>query len=378
MTFSRVKPESISVSDVPFVSFEALHGEIADDLRQKYDEVFEKQWYVGGNEVARFNEEFAAYCGAAYGVGCGNGLDALVLILRAYGIGPGDEVILPAHTFVATALAVSQAGATPVLVDVVAGTFNIDPAVVEDAVTGRTRAIIAVHLYGQCADMDPLRDIAERHGLRLIEDAAQAHGASYRGSPAGSLGDAAAFSFYPGKNLGALGDGGAVVTDDAEIAHRVALLANYGSDVKYVHELRGVNSRLDELQAGFLRVKLRHLDDWNVGRRAVAGRYLAGIDNEHVQLPEVPAGHEPVWHIFAVRTEERASLVEHLAAAGVQTLIHYPTPVHRQPSYLEELGRGSFPVSEVIARTEVSLPMFVGMTDAQIETVMGAVNTWRP
>jgi dTDP-4-amino-4,6-dideoxygalactose transaminase len=355
-----------------------MHGEISDSLREKYEEVFGTQWYIGGTEVARFNEEFAAFCGVAHGIGCGNGLDALVLILRAYDIGPGDEVILPAHTFVATALAVSQVGATPVLVEVSPKTFNIDPVHVESAVTSRTRAIIAVHLYGQCADMDPLREIAARHDLRLIEDAAQAHGSTYNGRPAGSLGDAAAFSFYPGKNLGALGDGGAVVTDDAVVARRVATLGNYGSEVKYVHQERGVNSRLDELQAGFLRVKLRHLDGWNERRREVAARYLTEIQNRHVELPAVADGNEPVWHIFATRARNRQGLMDHLAAAGIQTLIHYPTPVHRQPAYLDELGHGSFPEAEAIARTEVSLPMFVGMTDLEISQVIGAVNAWTP
>ncbi|MGN0984112.1 MAG: DegT/DnrJ/EryC1/StrS family aminotransferase, partial [Gemmiger sp.] len=295
--------------------------------------------------------------------------------LKAYGIGAGDEVIVPSNTFIATALAVSYCGARPVFVEPELATYNIDPDRIEAAVTPRTRAIMAVHLYGQPARMDEIRAIAEAHGLKVIEDAAQAHGATYRGRRTGSLGDAAGFSFYPGKNLGALGDAGCVTTNDGELAARIRALGNYGSDRKYHHIYKGQNSRLDELQAAFLAAKLPHLDRMNAQRRAIAARYLAGITNPAVTLPAVAADCEPVWHIFAVRCRQREALEAHLRAAGIATNKHYPTAIHRQGAYAElGLAQGALPLAEEIAATELSLPMYYGMTEAQQQAVIDAVN----
>jgi len=364
------------VAEVPFVSFTPMQSEIDTELRAAFDGVLSDQHYIGGDKVAEFNKAFADYCGTKFTIGCGNGLDALVLILRAYGIGPGDEVILPAHTFIATALAVSQVGAIPVLVDVEKDSFNIDPELVEAAITERTRAIIAVHLYGRLANMERLLQIAQKHNLYLIEDAAQAHGASKNGIRAGSFGDAAAFSFYPGKNLGALGDGGAITTNDPELARRVTALGNYGSEVKYDHQFRGVNSRLDSLQAALLSVKLPHLDKWNANRREIAKRYCEGITNPAVTLPQIAENGESVWHLFAITTDDRDGLLAHLNRNGVHASIHYPKPVHLQTAYIDELGNCSYPVSEAIAATEISLPLYYGMSDAEINQVIAAVNSW--
>lgn len=324
---------------IPFLDVKATYLELREELDQAYHRVMDSGWFILGDEVTRFEAEFAAKTGAACCIGVANGLDALVLILRGYGIGEGDEVIVPSNTYIATWLAISEAGATPVPVEPDPRTYNLDPARVEAAVTPRTRAILPVHLYGQPADMDPILEVARRHGLKVIEDAAQAHGARYRDRPVGSLGDAAGFSLYPGKNLGAFGDAGAVTTSDAELAARVRLLRNYGSRVKYDHELMGVNSRLDELQSAFLRVKLTHLDAWNARRLAVARIYdegLAGLPG--LVLPHVPAWAAPVFHLYVVRHPQRDALQKHLAAAGIGTLIHYPTPPHLSGAY-----RASFP-----------------------------------
>jgi dTDP-4-amino-4,6-dideoxygalactose transaminase len=288
----------------------------------------------------------------------GNGLDALHLILRGYGIGACDEVIVPSNTFIATWLAASYAGATPVPVEPDARTYNIDPALIEAAITDRTKAIIVVHLYGQPADMDAINAIAERHHLKVIEDAAQAHGARYKGRRVGSLGDAAAFSFYPGKNLGAIGDGGVVVTNDPNLAERVRVLGNYGSHIKYHNEVKGYNSRLDELQAAFLRAKLPVLDEWNARRKAIAAQYLRQLEASTLILPHVPDWAEPVWHLFVVRSQQRDALQKHLGDAGIGTMIHYPIPPHLQSAYLElEYGPGSFPISEIIHKQVLSLPI---------------------
>lgn len=363
---------------IPFVSFRPLEHELDADLRAAFARVYENSWYISGQEDAAFEAAFAAYCGTRYCVGCGNGLDALVLILKAMGIGPGDEVIVPSNTFIATVLAVSYAGAQPVLVEPVLATYNIDPARIEAAITPRTKAVIAVHLYGQCADMDPILAVVRKHGLKVIEDAAQAHGARYKGRLAGSLGDAAGFSFYPGKNLGALGDAGCVTTNDPELAARVRALGDYGSDRKYHHIYKGQNSRLDELQAAFLAAKLPHLDRMNAARRDIAARYLAGITNPAVTLPTVVPDCVPVWHVFAVRCRQRDALAGHLAAAGIGTNKHYPTPIHLQGAYAEwGLGPGSLPLAEEISATELSLPMYYGMTDAQVQAVIDAVNAFK-
>ncbi len=362
---------------VPFVSFRPMERELDGALRGAFDRVFDRSWYIEGQEDEAFEKAFAEYCGTKYCVGVGNGLDALVLILKALSIGEGDEVIVPSNTFIATALAVTYAGARVVFVEPELHTFNLDPSRIEAAVTPRTRAIMPVHLYGRACDMDPIMDIARRHGLRVVEDCAQAHGATYRGRKVGTFGDAAGFSFYPGKNLGALGDAGAVVTDDRELAEKVRALGNYGSDYKYHHIYLGQNSRLDELQAAFLAAKLPLLDQMNAFRQRVAKRYLAQINNPEVILPCVSDGYVPVWHIFAVRCERRDALEDWLNGRGIGTNKHYPIPMHLQRCY-SDLGfvEGDFPIAEEISRTELSLPMYYGMTDGEIDAVIDAVNSF--
>lgn len=359
---------------IPFLDFGAMHAEVRADLDAACRRVIDSNWLILGQEVERFEAEFADYCEAGYCVGVGNGLDALYLVLRALGVGPGDEVIVPANTYIATWLAASYAGALPRPVEPDPRTYNLDPAAVERAITPRTRAVVPVHLYGQPADMDPINEVARRHGLKVIEDAAQAHGARYKGRRTGGLGDAAGFSFYPGKNLGALGDGGAVVTNDPDLADRVRVLRNYGSRTKYHNDVKGVNSRLDELQAAFLRVKLALLDDWNARRRAVAGRYLDVLSGLGLTLPFVPDWAQPVWHLFVVRWPRRDALQRALAGAGIGTMIHYPIPPHLQPAYRElGLGPGSFPLTEAIHRDVLSLPMWPQMPAAQIDAVCEAI-----
>ncbi len=359
---------------VPFLDLQSPHRELRAALEAATRRVLDSGWFILGPELEAFEAEFARYCGTRYAIGVGNGLDALHLILRGYGIGPGDEVIVPAHTFIATWLAVTHAGATPVPVEVDPATCNLDPARIERAVTPRTRAILPVHLYGLPAAMTEIREIADRHGLKLIEDAAQAHGARDHGRPAGSLGDAAAFSFYPGKNLGALGDGGAVTTNDPALAEQVRMLRNYGSKQKYVHQLPGVNSRLDELQAAYLRVKLRVLDAWNARRAAVAARYAEGLVGTGLTLPVVPAGMVPSWHIYVARSPSRDALQARLAAAGIGTLIHYPQPPYRQPAYAGMgIDPAAFPVSERLAAEVLSLPMGPHLRDDQVAEVIAAV-----
>jgi dTDP-4-amino-4,6-dideoxygalactose transaminase len=314
-------------------------------------------WYILGEELEAFEAEFAGYCGAEFCVGVANGLDALQLILRAYGIGPGDEVIVPSHTFIATWLAVTYAGANPVPVEPPDdATYTISPRLIEAAISPRTRAIMPVHLYGCPADMTPIMHIAARHGLKVIEDAAQAHGARYLGRRAGNLGDAAAFSFYPGKNLGAFGDGGAITTNDAELAAKLRSLRNYGSSAKYVHDMIGLNSRLDPLQAAILRVKLRKLDEWNERRLTLAERYRQRLAGAGLSLPEIPAGFDSVFHLFVVRTARRDVLQAGLREAGIDTLIHYPIPPHRQGAY-SRMQDQTLPVAERLAGEVLSLPM---------------------
>jgi len=344
---------------VPFLDLLAAYEELQPELDEAYQRCMRSGWYVLGREVEAFEEEYAAYCGVKYCIGVGNGLDALQLVLRAWEIGPGDEVIVPSNTYIATWLAVSYAGATPVPVEPNPLTFTLDPQGIEGAITPRTRAIIPVHLYGRPADMDPIMAIADRQGLKVIEDNAQAQGALYKGCRTGSLGHAAGSSFYPGKNLGAFGDGGAVTTNDAELAKRVHPLRNYGSDRKYYNEFQGFNSRLDELQAALLRVKLARLDEWNGRRRIVAERYhqeLAGIPE--LKLPPVPHWSEPVWHQFALRCENRDELKAWLTRSSIGTLIHYPIPPHLSGAYASAgWKRGDFPIAEEIAETELSLPI---------------------
>jgi dTDP-4-amino-4,6-dideoxygalactose transaminase len=361
--------------NVPFLDLRAAYRELQAEIDAAVRRVVSSGWYVLGPEVEGFENEFAAYCGARHCIGISNGLDALELALRGYGIGTGDEVIVPTNTFIATWLAVSRTGAVPVPVEPEEATHTIAADRVERAITPRTRAVMPVHLYGQPADMQPIADLARRHGLKVIEDAAQAHGARYRTRRAGRLGDGAAFSFYPGKNLGALGDAGALVTDDDALAARVRRLRNYGSAVKYHHEIQGFNARLDELQAAVLRVKLPRLDDWNDRRRTLAARYLEGLARvPSLGLPHVPEGVEPAWHLFVVRHPRRDDLQRHLAAAGVETLIHYPIPPHRSDAYADlGFGPGAFPVSERIAETVLSLPMGPHLTPDLQEQVIKAV-----
>ena len=360
---------------IPFLDLKQINAMQRDELRQAFERVLDSGWYVMGDELKAFESEFAAYCDTRHCVGVANGLDALVLALRALGIGPGDEVIVPANTYIATWLAVSALGATPVPVEPDAHSFNIDPQRVEAAITPRTRALMPVHLYGQAADLGPLLHVARRHGLKVVEDGAQAHGARYRGAPLGGHGDAVAWSFYPGKNLGALGDGGAVTTNDPEVAERIRVLRNYGSRVKYHNEVQGTNSRLDELQAALLRVKLRCLDAHNRQRAVVAHRYLEGLAGPGLVLPVVPTFANPVWHLFVVRHPQRDELARRLAAAGVGTVIHYPVAPHLQPAYASlGLGPGSLPVSEAMHREVLSLPIGPTQNAAQTEAVITAVN----
>ena len=360
---------------VPFVSFRPMEKELDGELRAAFERVYQRSWYIEGEEDQAFEKAFAAYCGTRFCVGVGNGLDALMLILKALGIGPGDEVIVPSNTYIATALAVTYVGARPVFVEPELATFNIDPARLEAAVTERTKAVMPVHLYGRPCDMDSIMAVAEKHHLHVVEDCAQAHGALYKGRKIGTFGIAAGFSFYPGKNLGALGDAGAVVTSDPDIAAKVRALGNYGSDYKYHHIYQGNNSRLDELQAAFLAAKLPILDKMNEERRRIAGLYLAGMKNPEVILPAVTEGYVPVWHIFGVRCRRRDELEKWLNEKGIGTNKHYPIPMHLQRCYADlGFSEGSFPIAEEISATELSLPMFYGMTDEEIDCVIEAVN----
>lgn len=360
---------------ITYLDLGRIHDEIRSELDAAYARVMEREWFIQGEECKQFEAEFAAYCGAKACVGVGNGLEALLLILKAYGIGPGDEVIVPANTFIATALAVSYAGAAPIFVEPDEKSCNIAPELIENSITPRTKAIIAVHLYGQPADMRPIVKVAHKYGIKVIEDAAQAHGAKYYGERTGVLGDSAGFSFYPGKNLGALGDGGAVVTNDLELAAKVRALANYGSDYKYHHIYKGNNSRLDEMQAAFLRVKLRSLERWNQRRRVLAERYLTGLKNEKIVLPQVIAGAEAVWHIFAIHCEARDELAQYLKERGIETNCHYPIPPHLQEAYADlNISEGRFPVAERLAKTELSIPLYYGMTDEEADYIIMCLN----
>ncbi|MCI6066036.1 DegT/DnrJ/EryC1/StrS family aminotransferase [bacterium] len=362
---------------VPFVSFEVMHHEIQQEIDNAVLEVIHRNWFIRGQEDEEFEQKYARYCETEYCVGCGNGLDALMLLLKAYGIADGDEVIIPSNTFIATALAVTYTGATPVFVEPRLDTYTIDATKIEEKITSRTKAIIAVHLYGQPADMDEVNCIAKKHGLIVLEDAAQAHGAVYKGKKVGSLGDAAGFSFYPGKNLGALGDAGAITTNDKNIAEKVKTLANYGSDYKYHHIYPGNNSRLDEIQAAVLSVKLESLNSWNSRRQEIAEKYLNRITNSKIVKPIIGEARSHVWHIFAVRTENRNEFEKYLNENNIGTTIHYPTPIHLQGAYQNlHIEKGELPIAELISDTEISLPMYYGMTDKQISYVVDVVNAF--
>ncbi len=356
---------------IPFLDLGAAYRELQTEIDTAVARSLASGYYIGGPEVEAFEAEFAAYCGATHAIGVANGLDALHLALRAMDVGPGDEVIVPSNTYIATWLAVSQCGATPVPVEPDARTYNIDPTRIEAAITPRTKVILPVHLYGQPADMEPILNIARKHGLRVLEDAAQAHGARYNGKRLGTHGDVVAWSFYPGKNLGAMGDGGAVTTNDPQLADRIGVLRNYGSRLKYVNEVKGYNSRLDPLQAAILRVKLAHLDEWNSRRCAIAARYQLGLTGAGVTTPFVPAWAEPAWHLYVVQHPKRDALQKKLAQAGIGTLIHYPIPPHRQMAYSSnDQALGAFPLAEHMANNMLSLPIGPHLDSEQVGIVI--------
>lgn len=363
---------------VPFVSFLPMEHELDKELRAAFERVYTRSWYIEGVEDEAFEKAFAKYCGTDYCVGTGNGLDALILALKALGIKDSDEVIVPSNTFIATALAVTYVGAAPIFVEPDIKTYNIDPSKIEEKITKKTKAIMPVHLYGQPCDMDSILAIASKYNLFIVEDCAQAHGATYKGKKIGSFGDAAGFSFYPGKNLGALGDAGAVVSNNKAVIDKVRALGNYGSDYKYHHIYKGNNSRLDEMQAAFLAAKLPHLEKINVERRRIAQKYMTGIENTEIILPYVPETGVPVWHIFSIRSKRRNELEKYLNEKGIGTNKHYPIPIHLQECY-KDLGfkKGDYPIAEEISTTELSLPMYYGMTDEQIQYVTMMVNDFK-
>jgi len=363
---------------VPFLDLKAPYQELKTDFDAAYKRVMESGWYIMGEEVEAFEREFAAYCGVNHCIGVGNGLEALHLVLRAYDIGEGDEVIVPANTYIATWLAVSYAGAKPVPVEPNPRTYNLDPTLIEAAITPITKAIMPVHLYGQSADMDPIMQIAEKNNLIVIEDAAQAHGARYKGRMCGTLSDAAGFSFYPGKNLGAFGDAGAIVTNDDTAAEQARMLHNYGSKVKYNHEIKGFNSRLDEMLAAFLWVKLVHLNEWNEHRQKIASYYLNNLtDLPGLVLPYTPDWASPSWHIFAIQYQGRDDLQQFMKSKGVGTLIHYPVPPHLSRAYAElGMQKGAFPISETIASSELSLPIGPHLSLEGAEYVVNAIREY--
>lgn len=362
----------------PFFDINASHAELAEELTSAFNRVMRSGHLIMGPELSAFEGEFARYCGAKHCVGVGNGLDALALTLRAKNIKEGDEVLVPSHTFIATWLGVSMVGATPVPVEIDPSTYNLDPRAIAAKLTGRTKAIIPVHLYGLPAAVDEILKIADPRGIFVLEDAAQAHGATLWGKNTGALGHAATFSFYPTKNLGAMGDGGSVVTSDDELAAKLRMLRNYGSNIKYVHEVAGVNSRLDELQAAFLRIKLRHLDEWNRERRQVAAQYaerLRGVGD--LSLPFVPEGSSHVFHLYVVRTKERARLASYLAEREIHTLVHYPAPPHAQGAYgALGLSSSSLPLATAAANEVLSLPMWPQMTTDHVDAVTSHIRSF--
>lgn len=360
---------------IPFLDLRSSYLELKDEIDAALARVADSGWYIGGEEIEAFEEQFAAFCGAPHCVATSNGLDALHLTLVAMGVGPGDEVLVASNTFIATLLAVTYCGATPVPVEPRRDTYNLDVERIEEAVTPRTRVMLPTHLYGQPADMTPIFEIARRHGLRVIEDGAQAHGARYKGQRLGAHGDAVTWSFYPGKNLGAMGDGGAITTDDVDLAHRLRLLRNYGSSRKYVHELKGFNNRLDPIQAAVLRVKLGHLAEWNARRKEIAAFYGSSIKADRITIPMVPEWADPAWHLYVIAAERRDELADFLKTQGIETLIHYPRPPHLQPAYAD-LGyaRGSFPIAERMAEQVLSLPIGPHLAMGDAERVVEAVN----
>jgi dTDP-4-amino-4,6-dideoxygalactose transaminase len=359
---------------VPFLDLRASYLELKEEVDEAVGRVIDSGRYLLGDELEGFEREFARFIGVKHCIGVANGLDALRLSLKAMGVGQGDEVIVPAHTYIATWLAVSEVGARPIPVEPDQQTYNLDPAMIEATLSKRTKAIVAVHLYGQAADMDPIIEIARRYGLVILEDAAQAHGARYKTRRVGGLGLAAGWSFYPGKNLGAFGDAGAVTTDDGELAEKIRTLRNYGSRVKYVNEVKGSNSRLDEIQAAVLRVKLKYLDTWNLRRSAVAEAYVSGLRDVRITLPYVPSWADPAWHVFVVLSDERDLLRRALALENISTLIHYPIPPYAQAAYSDlSISREEFPACEAIQQRVLSLPIGPHISDEEAARVIAAV-----
>src|SRR5215471_15848777 len=362
------------MNKIPLVGLYDQYQIIKPEIDEAIESIISRSAFIGGEDVRKFEEEFAAYCEAKGCVGVGNGTDALYLTLRAMGIGHGDEVITVAHTFIATSEAISSSGAKPVFVDIREDTMLMDAGLIESAITPRTKAIIPVHLYGQPCDMDAIMQIAEGHGVKVVEDAAQAHGARWRGRRVGSIGDAGCFSLYAGKNLGAFGDAGAVVSNNSDLIERVRMLANHGSLDKYTHKMEGVNSRLDGLQAAVLRVKLHHLDEWNDRRRRHADFYFETLVRLDLQLPVVREHARPVWHLFVVRVADRETLDTALRKEGISTGIHYPVPLHLQPAYGDcEKNKYVLPVSERVASRVISLPMYPELTSAQLSRIANAI-----
>ncbi len=360
---------------IPFLDLRAAYKEIKSEIDTEIARVLDSGWYILGLEVEAFEKEYTAYCEAEHAIGVANGLDALHLALLAMGVGPGDEVIVPSNTYIATWLAVSHCGATPVPVEPIEATFNMDPEKIAHKLTNKTKVILPVHLYGQPADLDPIVNLAKQNGIKVLEDGAQSHGAMYKKRKVGAQGDAVAWSFYPGKNLGAMGDGGAVTTNDTELADKIRILRNYGSRIKYVNEIKGYNSRLDPLQAAVLRVKLRYLDAWNARRQQIAREYGEKITSSKIQLPKIPEWATPVWHLYVVRTKERDKLQKHLEKNGVGTLIHYPIPPHLQTAYREfNWKAGDFPIAEGMAQEVLSLPIGPSITMEQLSTIVDVIN----
>lgn len=361
---------------IPYLDLAALNAHFSADIEKRFASILNSGWYLQGTQNEIFAKNFADYCGVAHALGVGNGMDALRLIIKAYDFEPNDEIIVPANTFIASILAIVDNNCTPILVEPDPQTFNIDPARIEEAVTPRTKAIMVVHLYGQTAEMTPILDIARRYNLKVIEDAAQAHGAWYKTRRAGNLGDAAGFSFYPGKNLGCMGDGGAVTTNDENLFNKIRALANYGSDNKYHHIYKGLNSRLDEIQAAILDVKLTNLENENAQRRKISLAYRENITNERVVLPEVFDERRHVWYAFVVRCTERDRLMAYLQEKGVGALVHYPTPPHKQPAF-REWNNQFFPITEKIHDEVLSIPCSSALSQLQIEKIIETLNAFR-
>lgn len=361
-----------------FLDMSIMHDNIKLEIMKAIEKVYDSNWYVLGNEVSEFEKEFATYCGVKHCIGVGNGLEALHLILKGYNIGKGDEVIIPSNTYIATALAVNYAGATPIFVEPNERTYNINHNLIEDSITSKAKAIIAVHLYGQTCDMNPINEIAKTYNLKVIEDNAQSQGALYKGRKSGSLSDAAGISFYPGKNIGALGDAGAVTTNDDELANKIRSLRNYGSSIKYFNEYKGYNSRLDELQAAVLRVKLKYLDEWNDYRNMIANIYLENIKNKDVIVPYTLENCKHVYHQFVIKTKYRDELQKYLKYNNIDTMIHYPVPIHKQKSY-QELNylKGKLPIAENISEQILSLPIYPYISKEEVYKLSNLINKFR-